>query len=56
MLQTADSFKEFFDGFPSVWAVGLEYGRKTIAGPLRLGVHWCDASGFGATLAFGFDF
>ena len=56
VLNTAESFREFFRSGEPVWAVGLEYGRKTIAGPLRLGVHWCDATGIGATLSFGFDF
>ena len=55
-LRSAASFKEFVGGLPATWAVGLEYGRKTIAGPLRLGFHWCNETGFGATLAFGFNF
>ena len=38
------------------WAVGLEYARKTIAGPLRLGIHWCNDTGFGTTLSFGMVF
>ena len=55
LLMNSDKFGTLFQN-PSNWAVGVEYGRKTIAGPLRLGVHWCKWAGFGATLSFGFDF
>ncbi len=45
-------FKDPLDSF----AVGLKYGRKTIAGPLLLGMNWCNDTGFGLTLSFGFNF
>ena len=55
LLVNSDKFSTILRD-AKVWAVGLEYGRKTIAGPLRLGAHWCNETGFGATLSFGFDF
>ena len=56
-LQNSASFRDLFEGYGyTPWAIGLEYGRKTIAGPLRLGLHWCNETGFGLTLAFGMVF
>ena len=54
-LQNGQNFRWAFGNYIP-WAVGLEYGRKTIAGPLRLGLHWCNDTGFGATLSFGMVF
>ena len=48
----ADLFKKYY----GETAVGVEFGRKTIAGPLQIGVHWCTDGGFGATLGFGLVF
>ena len=45
----------FHQGFGET-AIGLEFGRKTIAGPLLLGAHWCQDRGFGVTLGFGLVF
>ena len=38
------------------WSLGLEFGRKTAAGPLKLGAAWSSQTKFGAYFAFGFDF
>ena len=54
-LQNGANLKAaFLDYIP--WAVGLEYARKTVAGPLRIGVHWCNETGLGMTLTFGMVF
>ncbi len=45
----------FHQGFGET-AIGLEFGRKTVAGPLLLGAHWCQDRGFGVTLGFGLVF
>ena len=56
LLQNSHSFKSLFADGNLAYAVGLEYGRKTAAGPLRIGVHWCNWAGFGATLSYGMVF
>jgi len=38
------------------YAFGLEYGLKTVAGPLRLGLTWSKRSHFGGYFSFGYDF
>jgi NTE family protein len=40
----------------SAYAFGVEIGQKTIVGPMKLGVQWCDKVGFSAALSIGFDF
>lgn len=44
-----------FFGDP-VYAVGVEYGRKSIVGPLKVGASWCSQTGFAFNLAVGMDF
>ena len=56
LLQDRDSLPAFLQDGLSATAVGLEYGRKTFAGPLKLGAQWCDRTGFSVALSFGFDF
>ena len=34
----------------------MEIGQKSIAGPMMLGVQWCDMTGFSVSLSVGFDF
>ena len=41
---------------PTAYAVGAEFGQKTIVGPMRLGAQWCDKTGFSVALSVGFDF
>ena len=38
------------------YAFGLEYGRQTMVGPLKLAVQWCDITGVTAYASIGFDF
>ena len=39
-----------------LWAVGAEYARKTIVGPLKVGAQWCDETKFTVSASIGFDF
>ena len=41
---------------PDTWALGAEAAYDTIAGPVRFNLHWSNMQGWGAYLAFGFDF
>lgn len=56
LLQNSSYFLGLLDHRPDAIAVGLEFGRKTVAGPLQIGAHWCDLSGFGLNLSFGYNF
>ena len=55
-LRTSHDFKYLFHKYYGVTAIGLEFGRKTVAGPLQIGVHWCEDRGFGLTLSYGLVF
>ena len=46
---------EMFDASP-IWAVGAEYSRQSIVGPLRVAVQWCKITGLTAYASIGFDF
>ena len=37
-------------------AIGAEYGRQSIIGPLKIAVQWCNVTGFTAYASIGFDF
>lgn len=42
---------------PSVdYAFGLDFGRKTVAGPFRIGLAWSERTHFGGYFSFGYDF
>ena len=57
MFHTAPTWKDWVSDFVLVeYAFGLQYGRKTVVGPLKVGVHWNNLTGFGANVSFGFDF
>ena len=56
VLQDADTFSDFWTTAPTAWAVGAEFGFKTIGGPLKAGIHWCNDRGVGATFSYGFYF
>ena len=49
------------EGFQSlflspIYAFGMELGRQTMVGPLRIAVQWCDITGITAYAGIGFDF
>ena len=57
LLAHADSFGGLFQRpLPYTWALGAEAAYDTIAGPARFNLHWSNGQGWGAYLAFGFDF
>lgn len=37
-------------------ALGLEYGRQSIVGPLKVAVQWCNITGYSVYASIGFDF
>ena len=56
ILQDSETFKGMWHKPLTAYTIGAEFGRKTVAGPLQLGLHWCNDAGFGATLSFGLVF
>ena len=56
ILQNADTVKGMFSHDPTAYAFGAEFGRKTMAGPFKVGGFWSNNTGFGLNLSFGFDF
>ena len=38
------------------FAFGLEYGRQTMVGPLKVAAQWCGLTGVTAYASIGFDF
>ena len=58
VLANSPEFKQLFrDEFtPPTYAFGLEFGRKTIAGPLKVGLVWDRNTRFNGYFSFGYDF
>lgn len=56
ILQDSETFKGMWHKPLTAYTIGAEFGRKTVAGPLQLGMHWCNDSGFGVTLSIGLVF
>ena len=56
LLQDEDAIKDLVRTPLDAYAFGAEFGRKTIAGPIRIGAQWCDRTGFSVSASFGFDF
>ena len=56
LLMTGDTWHDLADKDNLDLAVGLQYGRKTILGPLKVSAHWCNSTGFGMAFSFGLDF
>ena len=54
-LHRLDIIKEIAYVNPE-WAVGVEYSRQSIVGPLRLAVQWCDITRFTVYASIGFEF
>ncbi len=48
-------WKDLFT-FSTFHAFGLEYGRQSIVGPLKVSAQWCYTVGFTAYASIGFDF
>lgn len=55
LLKWDRTWRDFVHVHP-VYAVGAEYSRQTLVGPLRLAAQWCDVSGFTVYAAIGFEF
>ena len=54
-FESQHSFKDLFRTLP-FYAVGAEYARQTILGPLRAAAQWNNFSGFNIYASIGFDF
>ena len=55
LFQDAPDIKAFTPK-ATIWAAGLEFGRKTMAGPVKFGTFWCSQTGWGVSFTFGMDF
>ena len=51
-----ESFKGMFTEPLLDYAFGLDFGRKTKAGPFRFGLAWSKRTHFGGYFSFGYDF
>ena len=51
-----ESFKGMFKEPLLDYAFGLDFGRKTVAGPFRFGLAWSKRTHFGGYFSFGYDF
>lgn len=51
-----DSIKGLFKDPLVDYAFGLDFGRKTVAGPFRIGLAWSKRTHFGGYFSFGYDF
>jgi NTE family protein len=56
VLQDKDVLADLFRTRPTAYAFGAEIGQKSVIGPMKLGVQWCDKTGFSVALSIGFDF
>ena len=56
VLQDKDFLKDIVKTAPTSYAFGLEIGQKSIIGPMKLGLQWCDRTNFSVALSVGFDF
>lgn len=55
IFQRDYELKGMFNSSP-IYAFGAEFSRKSIVGPLRLAVQWCEYTGLTAYASVGFDF
>jgi NTE family protein len=56
VFQNKNALADLVRTRPTAYAVGAEFGQKTIIGPMKLGAQWCDKTGFSVALSVGFDF
>jgi len=56
ILQDKDVLKDIVKTAPTSYAFGAEIGQKSIIGPMKLGVQWCNLTKFSVGLSVGFDF
>ena len=55
-LQNGLDFNDLLSHDLTSYAFALEFGMKTVAGPLRLNGYWCSSTGFGLNFSVGYDF
>ena len=56
IFHDTDHIPDFFKDRLDAYAFGLEIGQKSVAGPMKLGVQWCNRTKFSVALSVGFDF
>ena len=56
VYQDKEFLEDLITTIPTAYAFGLEWGQKTILGPMALAAQWCDLTGFTVALSVGFDF
>ena len=56
VFHDTDHIPDFFKDRLDAYAFGLEIGQKSVAGPMKLGVQWCNRTKFSVALSVGFDF
>ena len=56
ILQNKDVLKEIVSTAPTSYAFGAEIGQKSIIGPMKLGIQWCNLTKVSVALSVGFDF
>ena len=56
LLDSPSSVIGVFSMESNDYAFGLEFDRKTVAGPLRIGFSWSERNHFGGYFSFGYDF
>ena len=56
VLDSPTSFARMFDLDTTDYAFGLEFDRKTVAGPFRIGLSWGKRNHFGGYFSYGYDF
>ena len=56
LFQDKDKIAELVKTTPTAYAFGVEYGRKTLIGPLTLAAQWCSMRGLSVALSVGFVF
>ena len=56
IMHDSNKALDMFRNGLSDYAFGLEYGRKTVAGPFQLGLVWSERTRFGVYFSFGYNF
>jgi hypothetical protein len=56
VMDSPSSFAGLFDMDTTDYAFGLEFDRKTVVGPFRIGLSWGKRNHFGGYFSYGYDF
>ncbi|MBP5637038.1 MAG: hypothetical protein J6X25_05955, partial [Bacteroidales bacterium] len=56
LFHQSDRVLDYFINPLAAWAVGAEYARQSVVGPIKFAAQWCDNTGFSVYASLGFDF